>query len=173
MISKDLQHYHPNLNMDDSSLNCIPQEIKHIIKKLPSNKAPGPDKITTTALKKLRIKPIVQIYYIFKACLKLFYFPTEWKTAKVILIPKQGKFATTIGSYRPVSLLSIINKLFEKIIITHLLTPVNNSNIIIPQQFGFTKKPFMHPAASYGTHYPRNKQKQSNTTYPPRFKKSL
>ena len=120
--------------MDNSSLNCTPQQIKHIIKKLPSNKAPGPDTITTTALKKLPIKPIVQIYYIFKVCLKLSYFLTAWKTAKVIPIPKQEKPPTAVES-----LLSTISKLFEKIIITHLLTHVNNSNIIIHQQFGFRK----------------------------------
>ena len=115
-----------NPTMDNNSLNCTPQQIKHIIKKLPSNKAPGLDKITTMSLKKLPIKPIVQIYYIFKACLKLSYFPTAWKTAKVILIQKQEKPATAVESYRPISLLSTISKLFEKIIITHLVTHVKN-----------------------------------------------
>ena len=45
--------------------------------------------------------------------------------------------ATAVESYRPISLLSTISKLFEKIIITRLLTHVNNINIIIPLQFGF------------------------------------
>ncbi|CAD1474312.1 unnamed protein product, partial [Heterotrigona itama] len=76
---KDLQHYHlqslPLSPIDDSSLNCTLQQIKHIIKKLPFKKIPGPDKITTTALKKLSIKPVVQMHHIFKVCLKLSYFP--------------------------------------------------------------------------------------------------
>ena len=49
--------------------------IINIIKKLPSNKAPGPDKIPNTKLKNLPIKIIIQIYYIYKACLKLAYCP--------------------------------------------------------------------------------------------------
>ena len=120
--------------MDDSSLNCTPQQIKHTIKKLTSNKATGPNKITTMSLKLLPIKSIVQIYYIFKpSALNFFYFLTAWNTAKVIPISMQGKSATAVECYIPISLLSTTSKLFEKIVITYLLILVNNSNIIIPK----------------------------------------
>ncbi|KOX79107.1 hypothetical protein WN51_09917 [Melipona quadrifasciata] len=45
--------------------------------KLPSNKAPRPDKITNTKLKNLPIKTIIQIYYVYEACLKLTYYPMD------------------------------------------------------------------------------------------------
>lgn len=105
--------------------------IINIIKKFPSNKAPGLDKITNTKLKNLPIKIIIQIYYIYKACLKLAYYPMDWKIAKVILVPKPDKPATSI------SLLNNLGKILEKIIHLHFLTHVKSSNIIIPQQFGF------------------------------------
>ena len=60
----------------ESSLSCSSGEIKKLIMKLPNNKAPGPGKITVTKLKNLPNKPIVQLYYIYKACFKLSYFPT-------------------------------------------------------------------------------------------------
>ena len=65
--------------------------IKNIIKDLPNNKVPRPDRITAITLKKLTIKPIVQLYYIYKACLQLAYFPKTWKMAKIIPIPKPGQ----------------------------------------------------------------------------------
>ena len=52
-----------------STLKCMPRQIKNLIKKLPNNKAPKPDKINTIALKKFPIKPI-QLYYIFKTASK-------------------------------------------------------------------------------------------------------
>ena len=60
-----------NQPIHNSTLKCIPQLIKNLIKKLYNNKTPGPDKISTAALKKLPTRPIIQLYYIFKTCLKL------------------------------------------------------------------------------------------------------
>ena len=134
--------------MDDSSLNYTPQQMKHTIKKLTSNKATGPNKITTTTLKLLPIKSIVQICYIFKpSALNFFYFLTAWNIAIVIPIPKQGKSATVVECYIPISLLSTTNNLFEKIVIAYLLTLVNNSNIIIPKRL-VSEKPNVHASSS-------------------------
>lgn len=79
------------------------------------------DKIIAVQLKKLPYKVIVQIYYILKICLKLSYFPSAWKVVKIIIIPvpKPGKPATAITSYRSISLLSILSKILEKIIYAH------------------------------------------------------
>lgn len=152
--------------INESNLNCTS-----------FNRAPRPDKIAITALKKLSIKPIIQIYYIFKV-LNFSIFPRHGNR-QGNPNPQAGETSRRkLENNQPPKLENnqpTISKLFEKIIITHLLTHVNNSNIIISQQFGFRKKSYKHPAAtaSYGTHHPRDKQKQNNTTYSPTFKISL
>ena len=100
--------------------------IRNIIKHLPNNKAPGSDNITTDKLKNLPRKPIVQLSYIYKACLQITYF--SWKIAKIISIPKPGKPETNITSYRPISLLDTFGKILEIIIQQQR----QKSNLIIP-----------------------------------------
>jgi hypothetical protein len=73
------------------------------------------------------------------------YFPTIWKAAKVIPIHKPNKPPTDANSYRPISLLSSISKLLERIIASRLTTFINQNHLIPDTQFGFRKK---HPTVS-------------------------
>lgn len=106
-----------------------------IINKLSNEKAPGPDKITAKKLKNLAKKTIVQIYYIFTACIRISYFPKIWKVVKIHPISKPGKAKTEIHNYKPISLLSILSKVLGKIIYIHLLRHLNENNIIIPHKY--------------------------------------
>ena len=48
------------------------------------------------------------------------YFPVAWKSATGTMLHKPGKEAKKPGSYRPISLLSCVGKLFKKVISTRL-----------------------------------------------------
>lgn len=87
----------------------------NLIKKLKNKKAPGLDGITNQCLKKMPIIGINYIKNIFNSCLKLSYFPTQWKKSKTIAIPKPNKPPDSPKSYRPISLLPSLSKVFEKI----------------------------------------------------------
>ena len=128
---------HPPLHL--TQYNLTPRTIRSIISKLPNNKVPGPDKITTLEIKNLLQKSMVQVYYIFKACLLLSYFPETWKTAKIHPIPKPGKPPNKTSSYRAISLLNTLSKVLEKIIHHQLLTHLSRNQIIIPQQLDSVK----------------------------------
>ncbi|KAL4142887.1 hypothetical protein QTP88_005280 [Uroleucon formosanum] len=104
-----------------SEPEILPQNIfpytnpTEIIKKLPNRKSPA----------------------LFNALLKLSYFPTNWKLATIIMIKKPGKDNTDPNNYRPISLLSSVSKIFEKIIHTSLISHLNAIDAILHCQFGF------------------------------------
>lgn len=63
--------------------------------------------------------------------------PKNWKTAKIILIEKPGKNPNKVESYRPISLLSTMSKLFEKLLVQRLKPVISVRNLIPNHQFGF------------------------------------
>jgi len=75
--------------------------------------APGFDLITAQFLKKLPREAIVLLTFIYNTMLRLAYFPVLWKFAQLIMIPKPGKPPQNVTSYRPISLLPLLSKIFE------------------------------------------------------------
>ena len=59
------------LPIQENFLFCTPEKIKYIIKKFLNINVPRLYKITTIKQKNLPTKPLIQLYYIFKACLNL------------------------------------------------------------------------------------------------------
>lgn len=114
-----------------------PKELLSIIKSLKNYKAPGPDKLQNILIKKLPRKAIVMLNFIFNACLKTSYFPNEWKIANVIAIAKPIKDLTHPQNYRPISLLSALSKVFEKLILKRINAFIEQHNCIQDFQFGF------------------------------------
>ncbi|GFX12424.1 putative RNA-directed DNA polymerase from transposon BS [Trichonephila clavipes] len=61
----------------------------------------------------------------------------SWKTAVVIPILKPDKNSALAESYRPISLLPVLSKLAEKVILARLNDHLERENILIPEQHGF------------------------------------
>lgn len=112
-----------------------PTQVWKVIRKLKTRKAPGDDGIHNIMLKNLSQKSIVYITKIFNGCIKLGYFPHMWKTAKVIALKKPGKDIALPTSYRPISLLPVLGKLFEVLIYDRLR--LSSEQLIRNEQFGF------------------------------------
>lgn len=115
-------------------------ELNYLVSSLKSSKSPGFDNVPNLLLKKLPAKALNLLVLIFNSCIKLNYFPKKFKTAKVIAIHKPGKPKNNPSSYRPISLLSNLGKLFEKIVHTRLYEYVSDNSIISHAQFGFRKE---------------------------------
>lgn len=128
---------HTALLPPDNLTMTTPREIKEILRSIRPSKSPGEDTINGRLIKNLPRKAIVFITYLFNTCLKYSYFSKHWKTAKVIPIIKQGKDKSELSSYRPISLLNILGKIFEIVIKKRVDKFINNNNILPDQQFGF------------------------------------
>ena len=76
-------------------------------------------------MKHLPRREISLLARIFNAFLRTHYFPQTWKHARVISIFKPEKDPALSSSYRPISLLDTIDKLFEKILLARILHSVN------------------------------------------------
>lgn len=120
-----------------SFIPVTPKEVQSIISKLPSKKAPGHDRITNHLLKNSHQTIYQYITAIANAVFRLHTFPSRWKTAIVIVIHKTGKPRHEPSSYRPISLLSSISKIIEKLIHTRLLNVLQQNQTIPNTQFGF------------------------------------
>ncbi|GJQ65865.1 hypothetical protein Trydic_g3967 [Trypoxylus dichotomus] len=114
-----------------------PEEIRAIIRAFRTNKAPGSEGITNSALKHAPKKFVMHMTNICNAMLRLRHFPTNWKLADVAMIPKPGQAANWPQNYRPISLLPVMGKIAERIILRGLKDEVEDLEIIPDSQFGF------------------------------------
>ena len=73
----------------------------------------------------------------FNAVLKWQHYPAVWKNARVISLRKPGKDPTLPSSYRPISLLDTVGKLFEKILLSRIMAEINSRGLLRDEQFGF------------------------------------
>ena len=81
-------------------------------------------------------KPLVTI---FNLSLSTGVVPDSFKIASVIPVYKKGS-QIGLNNYRPISLLSIFNRILEKIIFKRLITIINKHTILYNKQFGFRSK---------------------------------
>ena len=111
-------------------------EIESIISKLDSKKASGADEISVSFLKIIKslVSPIIS--RLINDSYSSGVYPDSLKISKVIPIHKGGKKSIP-GNYRPISLLSNINKIIEKTIYSRLVSYFNKYNIISEHQFRF------------------------------------
>ena len=115
-------------------------EITKTLQKCRNRSAPGEDQISYLILKNLDRENLSNIALIYNSCLKTGYFPMAWKQAKVVMLPKPGKDLTKPTSYRPISLLPAMGKIFERIVASRLSAFLEKVNYFDENQAGFRKK---------------------------------
>ncbi|KAI3384688.1 hypothetical protein SNEBB_010485 [Seison nebaliae] len=101
------------------------------------NKAPGADGITKFIMAKMSVKCLDVLLYIMNECLETGYFPKPWKKGLLTMIPKPGKDPKLPESYRPISLLPVPGKLFERVVNHRVQRLVEESSLIGEEQMGF------------------------------------
>lgn len=117
------------------------KEVKVTINKhMNPKKSPGFDLITAKTLQELPEVGFRYITMIFNAVLRLNYFPGQWKVAQIVMIPKPGKEPEEVSSYRPISLLPMLSKAFEKMFLQRLKPIIIERKLIPDHQFGFREK---------------------------------
>ena len=107
-----------------------------LVKTIKCNKSSSIKHIKTYVLKDaFMIIPEI-IMCLFNLCLSESYFPTEWKAATVVPIPKK-KNSLSVNDLRPISLLPLPGKFLEKIICKRLQNHMEEHRLLIPRQHGY------------------------------------
>ena len=90
--------------------------VRKVIMNLDLSKASGPDCIPMVVLKNCEPELSYELVELFNKCLKESCFPDCWKVSSVVPVFKNVGERSTAKNYRPVSLLSVVSKVFEKLV---------------------------------------------------------
>ena len=127
----------PNAN----SMFLYPTDNNEVISIINSlkRKSPGYDGVTTEIVQLSHVNYINALTHIINQSLSQGVFPQELKIAKVIPIYKDGD-VTLMSNYRPISVLSVFSKIFERIMYKRLMEFVKSCNLLYKYQFGFREQ---------------------------------
>lgn len=115
------------------------REIIKMAKGFKNNKAPGPDLVESRVLKEVVSIIPDQITRLFNNCLQKGVFPKVWKEGTLrVLLKGEDKDERDPKSYWPICLLSVIGKLYEKLIKARLEDTALAADKNSSRQYGFT-----------------------------------
>ena len=116
----------------------IESEITTEISKLNIRKSPGPDNISPRILQACEPELRRALTNVFNYSFETATYPSQLKIAKVLALYKKNS-SFLPENYRPISLLSCLDKIFEKLIHKRLMEFINKYKILILEQYGFLK----------------------------------
>ena len=118
--------------------NTSDEEINKLIDNLKNNTSPGLDGINSYIIKISAITVVPILVKLFNMCMSIGSFPDALKIACIVPLHKGGD-RTESSNYRPISVLPVIGKLFEKVIKKRFVKFLDKYKLITPHQFGFRK----------------------------------
>ena len=110
------------------------------IDSLKNHKAPGHDGVSNAIIRCLGAFLATALPVIYNLCITLGYFPDDWKRSIIVMVPKKGKDPQDPASYRPISLLPILGKMFEACVCNKLGEWADTGKHLPDMQAGFRKK---------------------------------
>ena len=112
------------------------EEVHDLLKSIDPSKSTGPDGISPRLLREAGIAIVPSLTKLFNVSLSSSKVPSSWKLANVIPLFKKGE-KSSANNYRPVSLLSCISKILERIVFKHVFNYLRDINFISEHQSGF------------------------------------
>ena len=96
---------------------------------LDMSKASGPDCVPVVVLKNCELELSYILAELFNKCLKESCFPDCWKVSSVVPVFKNVGERSTAKNYRPVSLISVVSKVFEKLVNNRIVHHLEKSGL--------------------------------------------
>ncbi|PFX14284.1 Ankyrin-2 [Stylophora pistillata] len=144
--SKQFAEYLPKLNSSGSFFfNPVSPEIELEIMTLPQNKAHGSYSLPIRILRSAKHVISQPLSIIINKSLECGTYPSKLKLAEVIPIHKNDDESDP-SNYRPISLLSVVNRIFENMMYHRLKCFLEKRDILNDSQYGFREKRFTEHA---------------------------
>ena len=147
------ENFSKNSNLDDSgislpvfpstnnlklyNISITPKMVKKVITSLDSTKASGPDCIPMVVLKNCQPELSYILAKLFNIFPKESCFPDCWKVSLVVPVFKNVRKRSTAENCRPVSLLSVVSKVFEKLVNNRIVDHLEKCVLFSDFQCGF------------------------------------
>ena len=147
------ENFSLNSNLDDSgvslrvfpsrtnlklhNLSVTPKMVRKVVMNLDMSKASGPDYIPVVVLKNCELELSYILAELFNKCLNKSCFPDCWKVSSVVPVFKIVGERSTAKNYRPVSLLSVVSKVFEKLVNNRIVDHLEKCGFFSDFQYGF------------------------------------
>ena len=128
-------------HLTDLRLNSVlfdRSKILSLIRSLNTNKAHGWDEISVRMIKICDESLVKPLEIIFTFCSNNGVYPSYWKKGNICPVHKKND-KSILNNYRPISLLPIFSKIFEKCIYDTIYTYFEVNNLFSPHQSGFRK----------------------------------
>ena len=147
------ENFSLNSNLDDSgvslhvfpsrtnlklhNISITPKMVRKVVMNLDLSKAFGPDCIPVVVLKNCEPELSYILAELFNKCLKESCFPDCWKVSSVVPVFKNVGDRSTDKNYHPVSLLSVVSKVFEKLVNNRIVDHLEKCGLFSDFQDGF------------------------------------
>ena len=138
--NKSYKAYLKNANSQTFMMKpTVPVEIEDIISNLDTSKSTGPNSIPQQLIKSIKKSISIPLSNLFNMSFSQGSCPDFLKISQVIPIFKKDS-KLVVANYRPISLLSNINKILEKLMFNRLYSFLESNKCIYDLQFGFRQK---------------------------------
>lgn len=131
------------------------EEVSKVIRNLKSNSAAGADGISPRVVKKLRYQLVPLLVVLINQIFNTGIYPDSFKEAIVLPVFKSGN-KKSMNNYRPISILTIFNKIVEKVLHNRISKFLNKHNLLNIRQYGFRKSASTESAAFEVSNYIQN-----------------
>lgn len=106
-----------------------------------SSTPPGEDELTASIIHLAWNALGKRITNLFNRCVHLGVYPNIFKRANVIILPKSGRCDHSLRtSYRPIALLSCLDKVLEQLLVRHMAYCASEYGILAQNQYGTIKQ---------------------------------
>ena len=119
-----------------SNIRIYDDKILSLIRGIDPKKANGPDMISGHMIRICDESIVLPLKLIYSNILAKSTYPSVWKLANVTPVFKKND-KQSVKNYRPISLLPLCGKIFEKIVFENIYSYLNENQLITSNQSGF------------------------------------
>ena len=144
------ENFSKNSNLDDSgislpifpsrtnlklhNISVTPKMVKKVIMNLDLSKASGPDYISVVVLKNCQPELSYILAELSNKCLKESCYPDSWKVSSLVPVFKNVGERSTGENYCPVSLFSVVRKIFQKLVNNRIVGHLKKCDLFSDQR---------------------------------------